>query len=61
MESKYHVIRIIEKQGMVNFGKKVYLSSEPMNHEDAVRFLKSQTYYAWARNQLEEVWNDYFL
>ena len=55
MERKYHVVRIIEKQGMANYGKKVYLSSEPMNHDDAVRFLKSQTYYAWARNQLEEV------
>lgn len=55
MERKYHVVRIIEKQGMVNYGKKVYLSSEPMKHDDAVRFLKSQTQYVWARNQLEEV------
>ena len=55
MERKYHVVRIIEKRGMVNYGKKVYLSSEPMNHDDAVRFLTSQTQYVWARNQLEEV------
>lgn len=57
MSRLYNVVAVIECPGMVNHGKKAYLShiSRPMTHKEACTFLSKLTNYSWRRNMLEEV------
>lgn len=51
----YNVIRIVEKQSMLNYGKRIQLNASPMTHKEACTFLNKMTKYEWCRDLLEQV------
>lgn len=55
MERLYNVVRLVEKQSMVGFGKQSQMNATPMAHKEACTFLSKLTKYEWCRDFLVEV------